>query len=58
MLKNIVVATLVAVILGAGSIDIRDLSGQFQNGNFIFTAKNSSGNVNYPKQIVESLFIK
>ena len=42
MLKNIAVATLVAVILGAGSIDTKDLSG----------------NVNYPKQIVESLFIK
>ena len=44
--------------IAAGCIDTRDLSGQFQNGNFIFTAKNSSGNVNYPKQIVESLLIK
>ncbi len=57
MLKNVAVATLAAGILGAGSIATRDLSGQFQNGNFIFTAKNSAG-TQYPKQIVESLLIK
>ena len=57
MLKNVVVATLVAGILGAGNIATRDLFGQFQNGNFIFTAKNSAG-TQYPKQIVESSLIK
>lgn len=40
-----------------GCIDERDLSGQLQSGNFIFTAKNSAG-TQYPKQIVESLLIK
>ena len=57
MLKNVAVATLVAGILGAGNIATRDLSGQFQNGDFIFTEKNSAG-TQYPKQIVESLLIK
>lgn len=57
MLKNVVVATLLAGILGAGSMATRDLSGQFQNGNFIFIEKNSAG-TQYPKQIVESLLIK
>lgn len=41
----------------SGCIDERDLSGQLQSGNFIFTAFNSAG-TQYPKQIVESLLIK
>lgn len=40
-----------------GCIDERDLSGQLQSDNFIFTAKNSAG-TQYPKQIIESLLIK